>query len=368
VPTLVMALATDTGSVQLTISLFVLGLAASQLLLGPLSDRFGRRPVVLAGLALAFLSSIAAAAAADIATLVLARLLQALGASTGMVIGRAIIRDLFDRDRAAAMIGLVATAMVVAPMVAPLIGGLLDTAFGWQAIFIFLALANGAVLLWALAALAETRPSPVAGSARPRLATHARDLAASRLFLGYVICGAFGSGPFFAFIGGGPHVIVTIMERTSAEYGLWFAATSVGYMGGNFTASRLSMRYGVDPLICWGLVVILAGSMFGVGWVVLQPTGGPATVFLPLLVTGFGNGLILPNALAGAVSVRPEAAGTASGICGFAQLGLGAATAQFVGHIIAGATTALPMMLLMLAFGIAGLIAFAALIRRAPNG
>ncbi len=171
--------------------------------------------------------------------------MQAVGASTGIVIGRAIIRDLYERDRAAAMIGLVTTAMVIAPMIAPLIGGILDTAFGWEAIFLFIAAFSGAVLLWAVFVLPETRPASVAHTPG-MLMQEWRALIGSAKFLGYVLCGALGSAPFFAFLGGGPHVVVTLMGRTSAEYGVWFAVTSLGYMSGNFTASRLSQRFGVD--------------------------------------------------------------------------------------------------------------------------
>ena len=161
-PGLVTRLASDTGTVQLMLSLYLLSLATAQLLLGPLSDRFGRRPVVLAGLALSVVASLAAIAASSIGALIGARVVQAVGASTGIVIGRAIIRDLYERDRAAAMIGLVTTAMVIAPMVSPLIGGILDTAFGWEAIFLFIAAFSGAVLLWAALVLPETRPASVA--------------------------------------------------------------------------------------------------------------------------------------------------------------------------------------------------------------
>ena len=158
-PHLVERLATDTATVQLTLSLYLLSLASAQLLLGPLSDRFGRRPVVLAGLALAVLAALAAIAASSINALIGARMVQAIGASTGIVIGRAIIRDLYERERAAAMIGLVTTAMVIAPMISPLIGGILDTAFGWEAIFVFIALFSAVVLVWAAAVLPETRPA-----------------------------------------------------------------------------------------------------------------------------------------------------------------------------------------------------------------
>src|ERR1700738_3363108 len=149
VPGLVATFGTDPAAVQLTLSLYLFGLAASQLVMGPLSDRFGRRPVVLAGLTLAAVSSVAALAATSIEALIVARIIQAIGASTGVVVGRAIIRDLYDRDRAAAMIGWVAAATVVAPMLAPMIGGFLDTALGWQAIFAFVGLVSAATLIGA---------------------------------------------------------------------------------------------------------------------------------------------------------------------------------------------------------------------------
>ena len=258
-PGLVTRLASDTGTVQLTLSLYLLSLATAQLLLGPLSDRFGRRPVVLAGLALSVVASLAAIAASSIGALIGARVVQAVGASTGIVIGRAIIRDLYERDRAAAMIGLVTTAMVIAPMIAPLIGGILDTAFGWEAIFLFIAAFSGVVLLWALAVLPETRPASVA-QAPGMLMQEWRALIGNAKFHGYVLCGALGSAPFFTFLGGGPHVVVTLMGRTSAEYGVWFAVTSLGYMSGNFTASRLSQRFGVDAMILAGIVFELIGA------------------------------------------------------------------------------------------------------------
>src|SRR5207253_6777381 len=138
-------------------SLYLMGLAAAQLVFGPLSDRFGRRPVVLAGLALAAFASMAAVFAANIASLVMARVAQSLGASSGQTIGRAIIRDLYDREHAASMIGLVTSVVVLMPMVAPLIGGILDTLFGWRSIFVFAAVLGLLVFIWAVIALPETR-------------------------------------------------------------------------------------------------------------------------------------------------------------------------------------------------------------------
>lgn len=362
-PGLITRLATDTGTVQLTLSLYLLSLATAQLLLGPLSDRFGRRPVVLAGLALSVVASLAAIATSSIGALIGARIVQAVGASTGIVIGRAIIRDLYERDRAAAMIGLVTTAMVIAPMISPLIGGILDTAFGWEAIFLFIALFSGAVWLWAVAVLPETRPVSAA-QAPVMLWDQTRALLGSAKFHGYVLCGALGSAPFFTYLGGGPHVVVTLMGRTSAEYGVWFAVTSLGYMSGNFTASRLSQRFGIDAMILAGIVSELIGASLTAVLVASMPDGGPAIIFLPQLVIAYGNGLLLPNAVAGAVSVRPQAAGTAAGMTGFTQMAVGAASTQVVSILLAGATTAMPMAWMLVVMVLATGVAYLALVRR----
>jgi len=364
-PGLVTRLGSDTATVQLTLTLYLLSLAAAQLLLGPLSDRYGRRPVVLAGLALSVAASLAAFAAGSIHALIAARVAQAAGASTGIVIGRAIIRDLYERERAAAMIGLVTTAMVIAPMISPLIGGILDTAFGWEAIFLFIAAFSGVVFLWALRVLPETRPANMA-HALGLLVEQWRALLGSAKFHGYVLCAALGSAPFFTFLGGGPHVVVTLMGRTSAEYGLWFAVTSLGYMSGNFTASRLSQRFGIDAMIMAGVVFELIGASLTTLLVATMPAAGPAIIFLPQMVISYGNGLLLPNAIAGAISIRPQAAGAASGMTGFVQMATGAVSTQVVSMALAGAATAMPMAWMLVIVVVATGLAYAGLVKRRP--
>ena len=362
-PGLVTALATDTDTVQLTVSLYLVSIAIAQLLLGPLSDRFGRRPVVLAGLTLNMLASLAAIAATSIDALIVTRVVQAAGAATGIVMGRAIIRDLYERDRAASMIGLVTTAMVIAPMVSPLIGGILETLFGWQAIFLFIAIMSSLVLLFAVPVLPETRPASAAESPG-RLWRETRALLGNARFHAYVLAGALGSAPFFTFLGGGPHVAVTLMGRTAAEYGLWFAITSFGYMMGNFTASRLSQRFGVNAMIAGGVAAELVGTGITCALVAAMPDGGPATVFAPQLIISYGNGVLLPNAIAGAVSVRPQAAGTAAGMTGFTQMATGAAATQVVSIVLVGATSAMSMAWMMLAEVVATGLLFGLLVRR----
>jgi DHA1 family bicyclomycin/chloramphenicol resistance-like MFS transporter len=362
-PGMITRLGTDAGTVQLTLSLYLLGLACAQLLLGPLSDRFGRRPVVLAGLALSVVASLAAIAASSIDALIVARIIQAAGASTGIVVGRAIIRDLYDRDRAAGMIGLVTTAMVIAPMVAPLVGGFLDTAFGWEAIFLFITVTSGAVLLWAVVMLPETRHANIASA--PGVLWHEwRALLSSSKFYAYMLAGALGSAPYFTFLGGGPHVVITLMGRSSAEYGLWFALSSFGYMAGNFTVARVAQRFGLDALILAGIAVELFGACLTAVIFIALPDGGPATVFLPQFLLSYGNGLLLPNCIAGAISIRPDAAGAAAGLSGFCQMAIGAAATQIISMLLAGSTSALPMAWMMLALMIATAVSFQVLVRR----
>jgi DHA1 family bicyclomycin/chloramphenicol resistance-like MFS transporter len=363
-PGLATKLAADPARVQLTVSLYLMGLAAAQLVFGPLSDRFGRRPVVLAGLALATVASTAAIFAASIATLVIARVAQSLGASTGQTIGRAIIRDLYDRQHAASMIGLVTSVVVLMPMVAPLIGGILDTLFGWEAIFAFTAAVSFAVCAWAMLDLPETRNLSLGPNSERHFRADLAALAASPRFFGYALCAGLGSAPFFSFLGAAPHVVVSMLGRTSAEYGLWFFVPSIGFMAGNFAVSRLTARFGIDALIWWGIALTIAGCLLNVSVYVALPGWEMATIFLPQIVIGFGNGLLLPTSIAGAVSIRPQVAGTASGVTGFVQMGIAAVAAQLGGHVIAHAADALPMLLLMLIFGAATAIAVFTLVRR----
>src|SRR5437763_11210351 len=173
------------------------------------------------------------------------------------------------------MIGWVTMAMVVAPMVAPLVGGALDTALGWQAIFGFIALVCAATLVGAAAALPETQIVPMTSGGFVRFLDDAHLLLRAPQFVGYALCAATSSAIFFAFLGGAPHVVVSMMGRSSAVYGVWFAFTSVGYMAGNFFAARWSPRFGVDRMIWWGALTTLIGALCTIGAVVMLADGGP---------------------------------------------------------------------------------------------
>jgi MFS transporter, DHA1 family, multidrug resistance protein len=363
-PNLAHRLASDVGTIQLIVSIYLLAMAGGQLLMGSLSDRFGRRPVLIMALLVTAGASVSAVLISTVESLIIARVLQAVGASAGVVISRAIIRDLFDRNRAASMLGLVATVMAVVPTLGPLIGGLLETGFGWEAIFIFTAVTSTLVVTWAALTLPETRGLNAPQGARQGFFRDLAQLAGSGRFAGFVLAGAFGSATFFAFLGGGAHVVVTLMGRSPAEYGVWFAMSSIGYIAGNFTSSRLSTRYGIHRMIWAGIIIEIAGVMLSTALTAFALHWGPAIVFVPQMVVNVGNGLLLPGAIAGAVSVRPQTAGTAAGITGFTQMALGAVIAQYAGTLMADAPSALPLSLLMDALAAVLMISFATLVRR----
>jgi DHA1 family bicyclomycin/chloramphenicol resistance-like MFS transporter len=363
-PNLAHRLASDVGTVQLIVSIYLLAMAAGQLLMGSLSDRFGRRPVLIVALLVTAGASVSAVLISTVGSLIVARVLQAVGASAGVVISRAIIRDLFDRNRAASMLGLVATVMAVVPTLGPLIGGLLETGFGWEAIFIFTAVTSTLVVAWAALTLPETRGLNAPQGAQQGFFRDLALLARSGRFAGFVLAGAFGSATFFAFLGGGAHVVVTLMGRSPAEYGVWFAISSIGYIAGNFTSSRLSTRYGIHRMIWAGIIIEIAGVALSTVLTAFALHWGPAILFVPQMVVNFGNGLLLPGAIAGAVSVRPQAAGTAAGITGFTQMALGAGIAQYAGTLMAGSPSAMPLSLLMDVLVVVLAVSFAVLVRR----
>jgi len=221
-PVLATAFGRDISIAQMTVSLYMVGIACSQIIMGPLSDKFGRRPVLLAGLGLMVVASAACIFAETLPQLIAARFFQALGGATGMVVSRAIIRDLYSRERVGAMISLVIAVMMVAQMLSPLTGGLLEIAFGWRAIFYVITAASLIIAVAIAVALPETRRDRLeAGGFRGDVGS----LLTSRAFIGYVLCQVLASQIIFVFAAAGPYIVVTQMGRSSAEYGAWFAAT-----------------------------------------------------------------------------------------------------------------------------------------------
>ena len=331
-PGMVAVFGTDYGTIQLTLTLYLIGVAVAQLFMGPLSDRFGRRPVLLVGIGLFLLGSLAAALAETVGLLIAARVVQAVGGCAGLVLGRAIVRDTHSREESASMIGYITMAMVVAPMVAPLLGGYIDIWFGWRATF-FTVLALGLVVLalaWRL--LHETNHHRHAGTGPIEMLRGFGRLLRDTAFVGYAINISFTTAAFFAFLAGAPYIMIEIMDRPSNEYGLYFMLNALSYMTGNFLSGRLATRIGAERMILTGCLLALLGVALLTG-LALGTQMIPLALFGPVMLLGLGNGLSLPSATAAAISVRPDLAGTASGLTGFLQMMVGALATLLVGKL-----------------------------------
>lgn len=349
-PVLATTFGRDISIAQMTVSLYMVGIALSQLIMGPLSDKFGRRPVLLGGLALMVAASVACIFAETLPQLIAARFFQALGGASGMVVSRAIIRDIYERDRVASMISLVIAALMIGQMVSPLTGGLIETAFGWRAIFYAVTIGALAVAVGIAIALPETRRNRAVGSGGFR--SDVRTLIKSRAFIGYVMCQVLASQIIFTFAGGGPYIVVTQMGRTSAEYGAWFATTGFAYLVGNLLCVRFAPRHSVEKLIWFGLALQLCGSLLNLLWSFTGWNEAPAWLFGTQMIVMVGNAFVMANSAAGAISIRPEAAGTASGAMGFLQQGIGALMSQFGAYLGGHSATTLPLTSAVLAISL----------------
>lgn len=349
-PGLMDVFAVDYATVQLTLTLYLASIAVAQLVVGPLSDRIGRRPVLLGGLILFLFGSLLCIAAQSLSMLLVGRVLQAAGGCTGLVLSRAIVRDLYERREAASMIGYVTMGFAVAPMVAPMIGGAMDTVAGWRAPFVFLLAYGVVVTVAAWIRLGETNTTPHVVPARVLLGEFA-SLGRIPLFWCFALTSALASTAFFVFIAGSPYVMIDILERSPLEYGYYFVLVAGGYIIGNFLSGRYAKRFGTHRMMVAGCYLQLAGIgvsafLFAMGQDV------PFSLFGPMFFISIANGLTLPSALAGAISVRPDLAGAASGFAGSMQIGFGAALSPVVAGLLD--QTVWPMLVIM---GLASVVA-----------
>lgn len=350
------------GLMQLSVALYLALSAALQIVIGPISDRFGRRKVVLGALVLFLLATVGTLVAPNAAVFLAFRMAQAVIAA-GMVLSRAIVRDMVtDANQAASMIGYVTMGMTLVPMIGPVLGGFLDEYIGWHANFGLLLALGLAVTALVWADLGETaKPSDTS-----LLATLGQypSLLRSQRFWGYSLTAAFGSGAFFAYLGGAPYVGTEVFGLSSSRVGMLFALTAVGYAAGNFLAGRLSVRVGMNRMMLWGSVMTTVG-LSGLALITLAGLSGPVTFFAFTLALGIGNGVSLPNANAGIISARPNLAGSASGLGGALTIGGGAALAALSGHLLGPGSSEMPLVLLMLASSLASVVASLWVIRRA---
>lgn len=364
-PALTKALDTTSEAVGWTLSAFLLGFAVCQLIYGPLSDRFGRRPVLLGGIAFYLAASLACVFAVTIEQLIVGRLVQGMAACSGPVLGRAIIRDVYGADRSAKVFAYVGVALAISPAVAPVIGGYLQGWFGWRAAFVFLG-GVGAVLLWAAWwMLAETNLHRDGQALRlDGLAASYRVLLQSPAYNGYVLTVAFVFAGLMAFTVGAPFVFIGVLGLAPETFGLLIVVNVAGFVTGSLAAGQLTPRFGLDRLLAVGVGLSLVGGLAMVAFALIGAIGiaviiGPAAVFTA------GMGIVLPNGIAGAMAPFPRIAGAASALLGFVQmLVAGCAT------LVAGAfphRSQLPMAAVIAVCTVVAFCAFTGLVR-GPRG
>ena len=350
----------DYGLIQLSVSGYLLMNAVLQIFIGPLSDKLGRRPVIFWGTVIFLLATIGCLLARDIYTFLVFRMLQATIVAA-MVLSRAVVRDLYPADEAASRIGYVTMGMAVVPMIAPAIGGGLSDGFGWQANF-WVMLGLGAMLLWLIwRDLGETAAKSTLSLGRQF--REYPDLLTSPRFWGYALASGLSSGAFFSYLGGASFVGTEVFGLSSTVLGLLFGAPALGYFAGNGLSGGFSAQFGINRMILWGGLILVFGM--GLSILLFALGHGNAWVFFGFMAfVGLGNGLTIPNATAGALSVRPHLAGTASGLSGAIMLGGGAALSSLAGALLSPETGVWPLLWMMFLSAVGSVLATLLVIAR----
>ncbi len=362
-PTMAEYFKTDYHVMQLSVALYLGSVAILQLIVGPISDRYGRRPVLLGGMAIFLLATIGSLLATTAEVFLAFRMLQAT-AGVSMVIARAIARDLFDQSKAASMIGYITMSMAIVPMASPALGGYLDETFGWQSnLWVFLIL--GVLVLWLIWADVGESNTSQSSSFKKQFADYPELLLSPR-FWGYCLAAAFASGAFFAYLGGAPFVGTVVYNLPPSKLGIFFGAPALGYMVGNFISGRFSMRVGINRMVLIGTLLSTIGMVLSL-LVALTGHGTVYSFFGFMIFIGLGNGMILPNATAGMLSVRPHLAGTASGLGGTIMMGGGAALSVLAGSLLGPDSGPFPLLWLMLAVSVLAVLAILLVIAREKN-
>jgi len=326
------------ASTGLTVSLAGVSFACGLLAYGPWSDRFGRRPALLFGLWLFIAGTALSMLSASMEMLIAARVVQGFGSAAGVTVGRAIVRDLFPPERMASSLAYLTMVVAVANALAPSAGGLLTEYLHWRAVFGALLIASAIILYWAVRRLPETLEPQSAGKHVPAAIATLAGLAVRPAFMTCALQCAVVYANFLVFASYMPYVMKSAFGGTATSYGLWYLLIAGGYFMGNFAVTRLTTRYGLRRLFRAGAAIQCAAA--GVALLLaLAHCWSPIAVFGPWMVIAFGQGLILPNMTAAAVSLAPAAAGAAAGLLGFVQQMVASATVQ----ALAGVPTDTPV-------------------------
>lgn len=350
------------GDVQLILSLYMIGFAAGQLVVGPMSDKYGRKPVLTISLAIYVVASVATALAPDLTLLIVARVVQALGVSATMSVGRAMVRDCFESEKIAQVFAYVGTALAIGPIAGPIFGGFIEVSAGWRAVFGFIVVAGIAMLLVVVFALRETNRNLNPDAADPRrLIANYAFLLGNRQYLGYVTCNAVCYGGIFAYTSCSSYILIDLLHVPPDHFGALYAITVGAYGVGTLVASQFTPRIGINGMIVLGGVLMtICGEVL-----TLLPLLGYFTVWtvvIPFAGFAFSTGFVFPSGQAGSIMPFPHMAGSASSMLSCLQMGFAAFVGALTARLLDGSM--MPMAWAVLIMGPAMLLSFYLLVIR----
>jgi DHA1 family bicyclomycin/chloramphenicol resistance-like MFS transporter len=351
------------AAATLSVTLFLAMNAVFQLFVGPLSDRFGRRPIVLASLIIFCFSSFGCILATSFEIFLVCRLLQSVVVA-GLVLSRAAIRDVHSQDQAASVIGYVTMGMAILPLIGPAVGGGLEVQFGWIASFWVLFGIGIFVFVLAYLDMGETNKHRTTSMVAQFQAYP--ELLSSRRFWGYCLTATFSAGAYFAYLGGAAYVGREIFSLSPAVLGFYLGAPAIGYIIGNGLSGKLSVAVGVNKMILTGTLITALGMLLCIS-LFLFTIPIPLSFFGCVSFMGIGNGMVLPNSTSGMMSVRPHLAGSASGIGGTINTAGGASIATATSAILIPGTGTLPLLFIMLASTILSALTITYVIKRTKD-
>ena len=343
-PNIASELNSSTSILGLSVGIYLASSAVLQLIIGPFSDQFGRRPLILWSLIIFCISTLATVFVTNTAQFLILRIFQAISASC-MVLARAIVRDTTESiEKAGSKIAYVTMGMALVPMVGPAIGGLLDYQYGWEASFWLLFILGLVILIVSFFDVGETL-SNHNQSFLQQISTYP-SLLRSKRFWGYCLSSAFVSGAFFSYLGGAPFVGNEVFGLEPKDLGFWFGAPAIGYVLGNFLSGRFSTKIGLDKMIFLGVTTALFGVSVSLT-ISLLDHGSVLSFFGLMTLVGLGNGMSIPNATAAMMSINPKLAGTAAGLGSAIMIGGGAALSAIANFILIPGSSEIPLIMLM---------------------
>ncbi len=343
-PNIASELNSSTSILGLSVGIYLASSAVLQLIIGPFSDQFGRRPLILWSLIIFCISTLATVFVTNTAQFLILRIFQAISASC-MVLARAIVRDTTESiEKAGSKIAYVTMGMALVPMVGPAIGGLLDYQYGWEASFWLLFILGLVILIVSFFDVGETL-SNHNQSFLQQISTYP-SLLRSKRFWGYCLSSAFVSGAFFSYLGGAPFVGNEVFGLEPKDLGFWFGAPAIGYVLGNFLSGRFSTKIGLDKMIFLGVTTALFGVSISLT-ISLLDHGSVLSFFGLMTLVGLGNGMSIPNATAAMMSINPKLAGTAAGLGSAIMIGGGAGLSAIANFILIPGSSEIPLIMLM---------------------